>query len=111
LKKLAMLASPLGIKVAYEGLSWVAQSTSITTSWDVVCRADCPNLGIGFDSFHIFAAKTSLDAIEDFRPRKNLSGAVVRLHVERNPTFEERMTHSTYFPRVSWRRCAQRRLG
>ena len=68
LKKLAMMAIPLGIKVAYEGLSWGRTVNEFTTSWDVVCRADCPNLGIGIDSFHIFAAKTPLDAIEDIDP-------------------------------------------
>jgi sugar phosphate isomerase/epimerase len=68
LKSLAMMAIPLGIKVAYEGLSWGRTVNEFTTSWDVVCRADCPNLGIGIDSFHIFAAKTPLDAIEDLDP-------------------------------------------
>ncbi|NDB43256.1 MAG: sugar phosphate isomerase/epimerase, partial [Betaproteobacteria bacterium] len=70
LKKLAMLAVPFGIKIAYEALSWGRTVNEFPTSWDVVCRADCPNLGIGLDSFHIFAAKTPLDAIEDLDPNK-----------------------------------------
>ena len=32
---------------------------SNTTAWDVVCRADCPNLGVCIDSFHILAAGTA----------------------------------------------------
>jgi 4-hydroxyphenylpyruvate dioxygenase len=43
LRKLAMLAVPFGIKIAYEGLSWGRTINEFTTSWDVVCRADAPN--------------------------------------------------------------------
>jgi sugar phosphate isomerase/epimerase len=65
LRKLAMLAVPLGIKVAFEGLSWGRHINEFTTAWDVVNRAATPNLGLGIDSFHIFAMKTPLDALED----------------------------------------------
>jgi sugar phosphate isomerase/epimerase len=47
LRKLAMLALPLGIRIAYEGLSWGRTVNEFTTAWDVVSRADCPNLGPG----------------------------------------------------------------
>ncbi|MFY8105017.1 MAG: sugar phosphate isomerase/epimerase family protein, partial [Ramlibacter sp.] len=70
LRKLAMLAVPLGIQVAYEGLSWGRTVNEFTTARDAVQRADCPNLGLGIDSFHIFAAKTSLDAIDDLDPQR-----------------------------------------
>ena len=70
LRKLAMMALPHGIKVAYEGLSWGRTINEFTAAWDVVCRADCPNLGIGLDSFHIFAAKTALDEIDYLDPSK-----------------------------------------
>jgi sugar phosphate isomerase/epimerase len=32
----------------------------VVGAWDVVRRADCPNLGIGIDSFHSFATRTPL---------------------------------------------------
>jgi sugar phosphate isomerase/epimerase len=70
LRKLAMLAVPLGIRVAYEGLSWGRTVNEFTTAWDVVCRADAPNLGIGIDSFHAFATKTSLDELDMLDPEK-----------------------------------------
>ena len=70
LRKLAMLAVPLGIKIAYEGLSWGRTINEFTTAWDVVCRADVPNLGIGLDSFHAFATKTALEELEMLDPRK-----------------------------------------
>jgi sugar phosphate isomerase/epimerase len=97
LRKLAMLALPLGIKVAYEGLSWGKKVNEFTTSWDVVCRADCPNLGIGLDSFHIFAAKTSLDAIEDLDPEKIFLVQLSDFMWNETPTFEDRMTTARTF--------------
>ncbi len=91
LRKLAMLAVPLGIKVAYEGLSWGRTINEYTTAWDVICRADCPNLGIGIDSFHIFAAKTSLDAIDDLDPERIFLVQLSDLMWHDVPSFEERM--------------------
>ena len=70
LRKLAMLALPLGIRVAYEGLSWGRHVNEFTTAWDIVCRADAPNLGIGIDSFHAFATKTSLEDLDLLDPDK-----------------------------------------
>jgi len=64
LRKLAMLAIPRGIKVAYEGLSWGRTINEFPQAWDIVCRADMPNLGLGLDSFHLFATKTPLDDLE-----------------------------------------------
>ncbi len=97
LKKLAMLAVPLGIQVAYEGLSWGRTVNEFTTAWDVVCRADCPNLGIGIDSFHIFAAKTPLDAIEELDPEKIFLVQLSDFMWQDTPTFEERMTTARTF--------------
>jgi sugar phosphate isomerase/epimerase len=97
LKKLAMMAIPLGIKVAYEGLSWGRTVNEFTTSWDVVCRADCPNLGIGIDSFHIFAAKTPLDAIEDIDPDRIYLAQLSDFMWNETPSFEERMTTARTF--------------
>ena len=97
LKKLAMLAVPLGIKVAYEGLSWGRTVNEFTTAWDVVCRADCPNLGIGIDSFHIFAANTALEDIEELDPEKIFLVQLSDFMWQETPTFEERMTTARTF--------------
>ena len=70
LKKLAMLALPLGIRIAYEGLSWGRTVNEYTTAWDVVDRADWPNLGVAIDSFHVIAAMTPLDDIELLDPER-----------------------------------------
>jgi len=65
LRKLAMLALPHRIRVAYEALSWGRTVNEFTTAWDLVQRADCPNLGLGIDSYHIFATQTPLERLEE----------------------------------------------
>lgn len=97
LRKLAMLALPLGIRIAYEGLSWGRTVNEFTTAWDVVCRADCPNLGIGLDSFHIFAAKTSLEEIDYLDPSKIFLVQLSDFMWQETRTFEERMVTARTF--------------
>jgi sugar phosphate isomerase/epimerase len=97
LRKLAMLAIPFGIRIAYEGLSWGRTVNEFTTAWDVVCRADCPNLGIGMDSFHILAAKTPLDAIDDLDPAKIFLVQLSDFMWQETRTFEERMATARTF--------------
>lgn len=97
LRKLAMLAIPFGIRIAYEGLSWGRTVNEFTTAWDVVCRADCPNLGIGIDSFHILAAKTSLDALEELDPERIFLVQLSDFMWQETRTFEERMATARTF--------------
>ena len=97
LRKLAMLAVPLGIQVAYEGLSWGRTINEFTTAWDAVQRADCPNLGLGIDSFHIFAAKTPLDAIDELDPQRIFLVQLSDFMWNETPTFEDRMTTARTF--------------
>ncbi len=70
LRKLAMLALPHGIRVAFEALSWGRHINEYPQSWEVVEMADCPNLGIGIDSYHIFATDTALDRLQDIDPAR-----------------------------------------
>jgi sugar phosphate isomerase/epimerase len=97
LRKLAMLALPLGIRVAYEGLSWGRAVNEYTTAWDLVCRADCPNLGLGIDSFHILAAKTPLDALEDVDAGQIFLVQLSDFMWHETPSFEDRMTTARTF--------------
>ncbi len=90
LRKLAMLAVPLGIKIAYEGLSWGRTVNEFTTAWDVVCRADAPNLGICIDSYHAIAAKTSLEELDFLDPAKIFLVQLADFMWEETKSFEER---------------------
>lgn len=97
LRKLAMLAIPLGIDVAYEGLSWGRTISEFTAAWDVVCRANAPNLGIGIDSYHIFATQTSLDDLDLLLPEKILLVQLADFMWQEVRTAEERMATARHF--------------
>lgn len=64
LRKLAMLAVPPGIRIAYEGMSWSRTVTDFVAAWDVICRADAPNLGLALDSAHTLVSRTALDELD-----------------------------------------------
>ncbi len=70
LQKLAMLAVPLNIKVAYEALSWGRHVNEFPQSWEIVAEADRANLGLCIDSFHVLANRTSLEPLDEIDPRK-----------------------------------------
>ncbi|MDB5937684.1 MAG: Xylose isomerase domain protein barrel [Polaromonas sp.] len=70
LRKLAMLAIPMNIQIAYEALSWGRSVSEFPQAWDLICQADMPNLGLGLDSFHLFATQTPLDELEMLDPQK-----------------------------------------
>jgi sugar phosphate isomerase/epimerase len=79
LRKLAMLAVPFGIKIAYEGLSWGRTINEFTTSWDVVCR-----------SYHVLAAKTPLVELDFLDPAKIFLVQLADFMWSETKSFEER---------------------
>ena len=70
LRKLAMLAVPCGIRIAYEALSWGRTISELRAAWEVITRADAPNLGVGIDSFHCLATKMPLHDLDAIDVRK-----------------------------------------
>jgi sugar phosphate isomerase/epimerase len=70
LQKLAMLAVPYGIRIAYEALSWGRHVNEFTQAWELVAEADRANLGLAIDSFHILATGTSLEQVDEIVPEK-----------------------------------------
>jgi sugar phosphate isomerase/epimerase len=65
LRKIAMLAVPYGIRIAYEALSWGRHVTEYPQAWDIVAEADRSNLGLAIDSFHILATGTGAEPLEE----------------------------------------------
>lgn len=70
LQKLAMLALPLGIRVAYEALSWGRHVNLLTQAWEIVQEADRSNLGLCIDSYHAIANGGEIAAAQEIDPRK-----------------------------------------
>ena len=97
LRKLAMLALPHGIRVAYEGLSWGRHINEYTGAWRAVERADMPNLGLGMDSYHVLATETDLDALDEIDPAKLFFVQLSDFMWQQTRTPEERMTTARTF--------------
>jgi sugar phosphate isomerase/epimerase len=70
LQKLAMLAVPYGIRIAYEALSWGRHVSEYPQAWDIVGEADRSNLGLAIDSFHVLATRTAAEPLEEMVPDK-----------------------------------------
>jgi len=60
-------------------------------------RADCPNLGLGIDSFHIFAAKSPLEEIDYLDPARLFLVQLADFMWQETKTFEERMSTARTF--------------
>src|SRR5262245_10285084 len=70
LQKLALLALPLDIRIAYEALSWGRHVNEFPRAWEIVAEADRANLGLALDSFHMIANSTDLELLGDVDPLK-----------------------------------------
>ena len=97
LRQLAMLAIPKGIRIAYEGLSWGRTINTYEDAWDVVSRADMPNLGLAIDSFHLFAAEPNLNELDFIDPEKIELVQLADFMWQEVPSFEERITTARHF--------------
>jgi len=97
LRKLATLAVPYGIRIAYEALSWGKHVSELTQAWALVAEADRPNLGVGVDSFHVLAAGTALDALDDLEPGKIFLVQLADFMWQEVRSFEERINTARHF--------------
>jgi sugar phosphate isomerase/epimerase len=97
LRKLAMLAVPLGIRIAYEGLSWGRHVNEYTQAWEIVEAADHPNLGLGMDSFHVLATATGLDAFALLDPATSFLVQLADFMWQETRSSEERMNTARHF--------------
>ena len=62
-RELGERAAKRGIKVGFEALAWGRHINDYRDAWEVVRRADHPNIGIVLDTFHICAKNTDLRPI------------------------------------------------
>ncbi len=70
LRKLAMMAIPLGIRIAYKGLSSSRTVKDFRLAGEFVSRANCPNLGVAIDAFDVLAAGVPLDDLDALAPEQ-----------------------------------------
>jgi len=70
LRKLAVLAVPLGIRIAFKGLARSRTVKDFAAAGDLVFLANCPNLGIAIDAFDVIAAGVPPDDVEGVDPEQ-----------------------------------------
>ena len=70
LNKLAMLAIPLGIRIAYKPRLGSRTAGNLATGADIMSRASCPNLGLAIDLFDLLVARTPPEDIDALDPQE-----------------------------------------
>lgn len=64
LRQLAMLAIPLNIRIAYQPWSGASVCRQLLPTWELLCQADMPNLGLCLDSCELLGAAAPLEDLE-----------------------------------------------
>jgi len=62
-RELGERAAKRGIRIGYEALAWGKHINDHRDAWEIVRRADHPNVGLILDSFHTLARKIDPDTI------------------------------------------------
>jgi 4-hydroxyphenylpyruvate dioxygenase len=62
-RELGERAAKRGLRVGYEALAWGRHISDHRDAWEIVRRADHPNIGLILDSFHTLARRIDVDTI------------------------------------------------
>lgn len=62
-RELGERAKARGLRVGFEALAWGKHVSDYRDAWEIVRRADYPNVGLVLDSFHTLAPRFPLSAI------------------------------------------------
>ena len=63
-------AARRGLKVGYEALAWGRHINDHRDAWEIVRRADHPNIGLILDSFHTLARRIDVNSIRSIPKEK-----------------------------------------
>jgi sugar phosphate isomerase/epimerase len=101
LRKLALLAIPLDIRIGFKPRIGSRTASDLAIASDIVFRAECPNLGLALDSFDMLVARTPADELDAIDPQQILLVQLsdfmwnaIRSTAEQNAT----ATHFRVFP-------------
>jgi sugar phosphate isomerase/epimerase len=70
LRKLAFLALPMGIRIAFKGLAGSRTVRDFSTAAEIISLADCPNLGLAIDALDMIAEGVPLDDLDLVFPQQ-----------------------------------------
>ena len=97
LAKLAVLAVPLGIRVAYKGQPWSRTARDFRQAADIVLRASVPNLGVAVDAFDVLASGVPLDDLDILDPDQTFLVQVSDYMWQEVRSTEEQAATATHF--------------
>ncbi|HSI40117.1 MAG TPA: TIM barrel protein [Xanthobacteraceae bacterium] len=63
LRELGERAARRGLRIGYEALAWGKHVNDHRDAWEIVRRADHPNIGVILDSFHTLARRVDVNSI------------------------------------------------
>jgi len=69
-RELGERAARRGLKVGYEALAWGRHINDHRDAWEIVRRADHPNIGLILDSFHTLARRIDVNSIRSIPKEK-----------------------------------------
>lgn len=70
LGRLALMAVPLGIRIAYKGVPWSRVARDFRAAADIAMRVDRPNLGVAVDAFDVVASNVPLEDLDILDPEQ-----------------------------------------
>ena len=101
LNKLALLAIPLGIRIAYKPRLGSRTAADLATASDIMFHTACPNLGLAIDCFDLLVTRSAIDEIDALDPQQiflvqlsDFMWNVIRSTAEQQAT----ATHFRVFP-------------
>jgi sugar phosphate isomerase/epimerase len=97
LRMLSLMAIPLGIRIAFKGVSWSRTVRDFAAAGDLVFRANCPNLGIAIDAFDVLAAGVPLDDLDAVDPEQIFLVQLSDYMWKETRTVEEQAATATHF--------------
>jgi 4-hydroxyphenylpyruvate dioxygenase len=69
-RELGERAAKRGLRIGYEALAWGRHIHDHRDAWEIVRRADHPNVGLILDGFHTLARKIEVDSIRSIPKEK-----------------------------------------
>ena len=97
LHKLAILALPMGIRVAFKGLSSSRSVKNLAGAAEIVSLANCPNLGLAIDAFDVIAADTPLDDLDVIFPQQIFLVQLSDFMLQEIRSTEEKVATAAHF--------------
>ena len=97
LRKLATLAVPMNVRIAYEALSWGRYINEYMQSWDMVAAVDRANFGLALDAYHILAAQSDLANLDEVDPARLFLVQLSDFMWRETQSFEERRETARHF--------------